>query len=280
MLLKLDNIKNKQLRRILEHATYLLIIFILIPLFIYFELCVVLPAVVHKEWCIQYCLHYLCATFLLLNIIGNMIFGMFTDTSIKGRIINVDIKENWTLCSVCECLRPPRSWHCDTCDVCVLKRDHHCTFLACCVGYYNHRYFMCFTFYIFMAMLYSFFYNTLFLSQFLKWNKGLVIGKFVFPLVSFVLDFGEESLYIFLVEINFIVGLFTGFLFIYHFNNIINGKITPERKEAKGVSYNRGWKGNITEVFGSKWYLTWIFPFINSPLPGNGVEWMTEDKSK
>ncbi|VVD01762.1 unnamed protein product [Leptidea sinapis] len=160
-----------------------------------------------------------------------MIFGMFTDTSIKGRIINVDIKENWTLCSVCECLRPPRSWHCDTCD-------------------------------------------------FLKWNKGLVIGKFVFPLVSFVLDFGEESLYIFLVEINFIVGLFTGFLFIYHFNNIINGKITPERKEAKGVSYNRGWKGNITEVFGSKWYLTWIFPFINSPLPGNGVEWMTEDKSK
>ncbi|XP_038210266.1 probable palmitoyltransferase ZDHHC24 [Zerene cesonia] len=278
MLFKLNFIKNKQLKRLLEHSSYLTIIFVLVPAFLYFEICIVLPTVV-QEWTIPYYLHYICATFLLMNILGNMIFGMFTDTSIRGKHLDSENKDDWTMCAVCECLRPPRAWHCDTCDICILKRDHHCTFFACCVGYYNHRYFMCFTFYIFIAMFYSFYYNIFFLSKFLKWNRGLIIGKFVFPLAAFVIDFGEESIYVFLVEINFIVGVFTGFLFLYHFNNLIKGKVTPERKScSKEISYNKGLKLNLIEVFGSKWYFTWISPFINSPLPGNGIEWVVENK--
>lgn len=280
MLLTLQKIKNKKWKRILEHSVYLMIVFVLVPGFVYFELCIVLPTVV-EIWTIPYIVHYVCATFLLLNIIGNMIYGMFTNTSIKGKIMESEYKQDWSLCSVCECLRPPRAWHCDTCDVCILKRDHHCTFFACCVGYYNHRYFMFFTFYIFIAMVYSFYYNIVFLSNFIKWNHGLIIGKFVFPLASFVIDFGEESLYVFLVEINFIVGAFTGFLFIYHLCNLLRGKITPETKPAnKSISFDKGLKYNLIEVFGHRWYLAWISPFIQSDLPGNGLEWVVEDKHK
>lgn len=280
MLLKLDSVKNKSLKRIFEHILYLLIVLVFIPAFYYFELCIVLPTVV-EQWTSAHFLHLFCATFLLLNIVSNMIYGMFTDTTIKGRILNSVQKQNWSICSVCECLQPPRAWHCSTCDICILKRDHHCTFFACCIGYFNHRYFIYFTLYIFIAMMYAFYYNVKFLAQIISWNHGMVIIKFVFPLASFVIDFGYESLYVFLVVINVIVGVFAGFLFFYHLNNILKGRIVPEtRNGAKDFIYNKGYRSNIIEVFGSRWYLTWISPFISSPLPGNGFEWIVDDKYK
>lgn len=280
MLITVERVQNKQIKRFLGHSAYLTIILILVPAFLYFELCIVLPGVV-EVWSVEYIIHFLCASFLLLNIIGNMIYGMFTNTSIKGRFLESAQNEEWTMCSVCECPRPPRAWHCNICDICILKRDHHCTFFASCVGYYNHRYFMHFTLYIFIAMLYSFYYNIIFLSRFVTWNHGLLIVKIILPLASFVIDFGEESWYVFLVVINFIVALFTGFLSIYHFNNLIKGKITPETKpDNKGISYDKGWRLNLIEVFGQRWYLTWILPFIHSPLPGNGVEWAIDSKRK
>lgn len=262
--------KHKQLKRLFEHGIYIAILLLLIPGFFYFELCIVAPAVV-ELWSLSHFVHITCATFLLLNIVGNMIFGMFTNTSTKRIILNNFQQKDWTLCTICECSRPPRAWHCNTCNICILKRDHHCTFLACCVGYYNHRYFILFTFYIFISMLYSFYYNVKFLSEFINWNHGFVVIKFIFPLFSFVVDFGEESIYIFLFVINCIVGLITGFLFFYHFNNLIKGRLVHEAN-TKEFIHNRGWKNNIIEVFGVHWYLTWISPFIHSQLPEIGID--------
>ncbi|XP_013168158.1 PREDICTED: probable palmitoyltransferase ZDHHC24 [Papilio xuthus] len=273
------NLKNHiRLKRVLEHSIYLAIIFILLPVFIYFELCIVLPAVV-EEWSVPFLIHYCCASFLILNIIGNMIFGMFTDTSVRGRMSHFRNKESWGYCSECDFFRPPRAWHCDTCDLCILKRDHHCTFFACCIGHFNYRYFIMFTLDVFVAMLYAFYYNVQFLSQFISWNHGLIIIKFLFPLASFVIDFGPESVYVFLVLINFLVALFTGFLFFYHINNVLNGKITPENKNSLKSVHDKGWKCNLIEVLGTRWHLTWISPFIYSPLPGNGFEWDIDDKT-
>ncbi|XP_030033069.1 probable palmitoyltransferase ZDHHC24 [Manduca sexta] len=280
ILLKFIYVKNRQLKRLLEHSIYLIILLVLIPSFMYFELCVVLPVVV-EEWTLKHLMHLFCATFLLFNIIGNMLYGMFTNTSIKGRLFEGHKKDDWTMCDVCECLRPPRAWHCTTCDVCILKRDHHCTFFACCVGYFNHRYFIYFTFYIFIAMVYSFYYNVQFLSLFITWNHGFVLIKFLLPLASFVIDFGDESLYVFLVVMNVIVGLFSGFLFIYHFNNILKGRLVPEISSySENFVHNKGWKLNLIEVLGHRWYLTWISPFIHSPLQGNGYIWTDDNKSK
>lgn len=280
MIIKIDSLKSQPLKRLVEHIFYLAIVFILTPCLFYFELCIVLPAVSFPG-SVTYFLHLSCATFLLHNIVGNLIYGMCTSSSIRGHYLESVSKDNWSVCTVCECRRPPRAWHCNICDICVLKRDHHCTFFACCVGYYNHRYFMLFTFYIFVSMLYAFYFNVKFLSQFITWNHGLVLVKFMFPLASFVIDFGSESLYVFLVVINIIVGAFTGFLFFYHLNNLLKGKVVPETKHCtKDFQYDRGTKNNLIEVFGQKWYLTWVSPFVQSPLPGNGIEWIDDNKYK
>lgn len=277
MFLKMDFMKIS-LKRFLDHSIYIAILLVFIPAFFYFEIFVVYPAII-EEWTISYFIHNICAMFFLMNIVGNLIYGMFTDTSVKGRVTVSD--KNWRVCKLCKCLQPPHSWHCDTCNICILKRDHHCTFFACCVGYFNKRYFMVFTMYVFIAMVHCFYFNMQCLALTLKWNHGLVIAKFLLPVASFLFDFGEESLSIFLVVMNVVIGSFTGFLFFYHLNNIIQGKTVNKRKYSiTQFMYDQGWKYNVIEVLGYRWHLTLISPFIHSPLPGDGIEWIVIDQNK
>lgn len=32
----------------------------------------------------------------------------------------------WHICAACEIFVPPRTWHCHSCNTCILRRDHHC----------------------------------------------------------------------------------------------------------------------------------------------------------
>jgi len=47
-------------------------------------------------------------------------------------------------CTTCDCERPLLSGHCWQCDNCVEVFDHHCNFIANCVGQRNHRLFVSF----------------------------------------------------------------------------------------------------------------------------------------
>lgn len=124
-----------------------LFLFFVIPVIFYYEIETILPAV--HDSSIFYISHVVLATFLLFNILGNLLSIVLIDSrSVSGfslprsfshkflihsvystdelmtktRFKSDPTAHQWILCDKCELVVPPRSWHCDTCGVCILKR--------------------------------------------------------------------------------------------------------------------------------------------------------------
>ncbi|XP_033208185.1 probable palmitoyltransferase ZDHHC24 [Belonocnema kinseyi] len=249
-----------------------------IPLLYWFELWVVLPDL-YEFGSLSYFFHFFLGNFIILNIVGNFTYTVLCDTSTRDIIVRsseAETKNGWRLCSSCESLAPPRSWHCNTCNTCILKRDHHCIFTGCCVGHKNHRHFLMFLFYLFVGTAYAFFFNNFFIWGRIHFEFPMSILKIVFPLAIFVFGFDGsiEQFYLLLYIVTVIGMLFTGALCAYHFHLVYIGCVANEKEKNKFI-YDLGWKQNIVEVFGDRWYVAWLLPYINSSLPHDGIAWDT-----
>ncbi|XP_050432727.1 probable palmitoyltransferase ZDHHC24 [Adelges cooleyi] len=233
----------------------------------------ILPHLCESYLSIWYIIHVLPITFMVFNILTNYYAMIFVDSSVFGRVLHTphNAITSSTYCDVCQCIMPPRCWHCEECNVCILTRDHHCMFSQTCVGHYNRRYFLWLLVYLVVSC----------------WYEIILLGFYSYNEVTFQLSdlqilspsrvliiyhsITKGQVFVFLLTVNMASVLFTTLLLIFHLEKVSGGLVAHDKNSER--KYNIGMIGNLKTVFGRQWFMTWISPFVESNLPHDGLNW-------
>ena len=141
---------------------------------------------------------------------------------------NIDFQEllnktdPFNLCPEWEIIRTPRSRHCNICNRCVERFDHHCPYLNNWVGYRNHKFFLMFISLLVINISYIF---------------GLTIYAIVlgFDKDRYIIDIPIYIKPLFYVACSIIIAIscfflpFTSILSIVHSLNFCKNRTTNER---------------------------------------------------
>jgi len=179
----------------------------------------------------------------------------------------------WRYCSECRLPKPPRAHHCSICGQCVMNMDHHCPWVASCVGMCNYRHFVLFMFWLCTGCMYYIF-NAFNFSGFNFYFFASTYSRRSFRNDP-ILRLAQSRVMlgcILCLAVCFAVGC----LLSFHIFLCLSGMSTIEMFgtskiqnyfKAKGQSWkspsDNGWKKNWQYVFrtyGRFWWLTWCLP--------------------
>jgi palmitoyltransferase len=157
--------------------------------------------------------------------------------------------------------------------------QHHCGFTGCCVGYNNFRFFYLFLANLFFATIYATYFNHYYIWSLVIAFEWSHIIRIVMPLtiLFFGIDTSMTQLYFFYYSITMIGCCFSGVLLYQQSYLAFFNQTSWERN--KGTNeHDCGVMHNIRDALGHRWYLIWLCPFLQSPLPHEGIQWMTREQ--
>ncbi|XP_078516949.1 putative palmitoyltransferase ZDHHC24 isoform X1 [Lissotriton helveticus] len=222
--------------------------------------------------------HLFLFSVLMLNLLANMVAFMKTNPSIRGVFLtDSSLGKGWEYCYSCQAHVPPRCQHCYNCNVCVLRRDHHCVLLGQCVGHANYPYLLGLLIYGWTGLLYATILNAEnFMSILHEGLSAHSLFLLLMPWMMLVTGQVSASAFVFaFVADTCVVGLlFCSAFLILNMALLFKGATCKEWYSGKYL-YDMGWKRNVTEFLGMRWFLVLLFPWIHSPLPGDGIHFET-----
>ncbi|KAH8283830.1 hypothetical protein KR054_002975, partial [Drosophila jambulina] len=226
-------------------------------------------------------INFLIGTWIVYNIFGNLWACCRTPSSVKTLrqdLLQPERGEEhlWRYCDECEKLMPPRVWHCKICQCCILKRDHHCTFTANCIGHNNQRYYIWLTFHLSLGAGLAQFYNFIMALRH-GFNKNNWL-HFYYPFVedaysSYESDFLYSYLMRTIFYINLLCFVFPLFIFICQILLVGSNAVSSNSSDR---TYDLGIRRNFAQVLGSQGFWTMLSPTMQSPLPHEGVQWQSK----
>ncbi|KAE8241623.1 hypothetical protein A4X13_0g7333 [Tilletia indica] len=174
-------------------------------------------------------------------------------------------------CKTCKNYKPPRAHHCKQCKACTLKMDHHCPWIANCVGHENAPHFLRFLYAVEFSIVYHFALISARIADY--WS----------PPGSFWIPPGNAEMV--LILLNYMAGLvvllLVGVFCVYHTWLLCNGTTTIESSERDRVRtmvrrgrireirypYDLGAYANICSVLGPT-PLHWFIPGLQTQSGG------------
>ncbi|CAL6275088.1 unnamed protein product [Bathycoccus prasinos] len=170
------------------------------------------------------------------------------------------------VCKKCIAWKPERTHHCSVCQRCVLRMDHHCVWVANCVGARNYKFFLQFLAYTFIGTTFD---AICLLSDFVQFFKDVEDseqpGSDTSPQERDELrqHGGAMTLVFvaFVMNVAFAASLL-GFI-VMHGNLVLANMTTIEMYEKKKTlpwKYDKGRWGNFKEIFGDNVF-SWLLPF-------------------
>ncbi|KAI6191355.1 Palmitoyltransferase [Aphelenchoides bicaudatus] len=211
-------------------------------------------------------------TYLGLNVYLNLYKLITVGPNGKAAPLPTVMKPGFRYCHSCQLNSPPRAYHCPVCDVCIYRRDHHCSFAATCVGHFNQRYFISAIANLWVLMLWCLTWNWSMLFFSLPKFGGAEAWKLMMPHVALLAGYLTFSQFL---TVFFFVSSLTAWLFVTYLAAaqlfcLYRGQTRMEYL-LDICAYNCGFYENVRQVLGARWPLVFVSPFISSPLLSDGV---------